>query len=108
MRLIPSRLRLSFQVALNLTNALEKGTACGWAIILLANNSPAEEPNAVPEKPPPGDELRLEKLLTLEIPMVESPSKYSQKSTEAPASVTVITADEVKKYGYRTLADILE
>jgi len=31
---------------------------------------------------------------------------YEQKSTEAPASVTVITSDEIKRYGYRTLADI--
>ncbi|MBM4255443.1 MAG: TonB-dependent receptor [Deltaproteobacteria bacterium] len=34
-------------------------------------------------------------------------SQYVQKVTEAPASVTIITADEIKKYGYRTLADIL-
>lgn len=34
-------------------------------------------------------------------------SQYEQKVTEAPASVTIITADEIKKYGYRTLADIL-
>lgn len=35
-------------------------------------------------------------------------SQYVQKVTEAPASVTIITADEIKKYGYRTLADILQ
>src|SRR5438445_3702943 len=43
----------------------------------------------------------------MEIPTVEAASKYKQKITEAPASVTIIGADEVKKYGYRTLADIL-
>lgn len=35
-------------------------------------------------------------------------SQYVQKVTEAPASVTIITAEEIKKYGYRTLADILQ
>ena len=38
---------------------------------------------------------------------VYSASKYEQKATEAPSSVSVVTADEIRKYGYRTLADIL-
>lgn len=48
-----------------------------------------------------------EKLLLQEIPSVYSASKYEQKVTEAPASVSIVTADEIKKFGYRTLADIL-
>lgn len=38
---------------------------------------------------------------------VYSASKHMQNATEAPASVTVVTADEIQKYGYRNLADIL-
>src|SRR5580704_9681294 len=38
---------------------------------------------------------------------VYSASKHMQSASEAPASVTVITADEIQKYGYRNLADIL-
>ncbi len=38
---------------------------------------------------------------------VYSASKHMQKASDAPSSVTVITRDEIQKYGYRTLADIL-
>ena len=52
-------------------------------------------------------ERSLEELMQIEIPTVIGASKYEQKVTEAPASVTVVTADEIKRYGYRTLADVL-
>jgi len=35
-------------------------------------------------------------------------SKVEQKVSEAPSPVTIITSEEIKKFGYRTLADILE
>ena len=43
-----------------------------------------------------------------EIPSVYSASKYTQKVTEAPSSITIVTSDEIRKYGYRTFADILQ
>jgi len=49
-----------------------------------------------------------EMLLFQEIPSVYGASKYQQKVTEAPSSVTIVTSDEIKKYGYRSLADILQ
>lgn len=52
-------------------------------------------------------ELSLEELMDTRIAKVVSASRYEQRITEAPASVTVITADEIRKYGYRTLADII-
>jgi iron complex outermembrane receptor protein len=48
-------------------------------------------------------ELSLEELMNIE---VVSASKKPQKMSEAPASVTVITANEIKQYGWRTLADL--
>jgi iron complex outermembrane receptor protein len=52
--------------------------------------------------------LTEEVLLFQQIPSVFSASKYEQKSTEAPSSVTIVTASEIRMYGYRTLADILQ
>jgi iron complex outermembrane receptor protein len=46
----------------------------------------------------------LEELMNIK---VYSASKYLQSSEAAPSLVTVVTADEIQKYGYRTLADIL-
>ncbi len=48
-----------------------------------------------------------EKLLFGEIPSVYTASKYEQKVTKAPASVSIVTADEIKKWGYRNFSDIL-
>lgn len=46
-------------------------------------------------------------LLFGEIPSVYTASKFEQKITDAPSSVSIVTAEEIKRYGYRTLADIL-
>ena len=48
--------------------------------------------------------LSIEELLSVE---VYTASKFPQKTTEAPANVTIITAADIKRYGYRTLANIL-
>jgi iron complex outermembrane receptor protein len=48
-----------------------------------------------------------ESLLFQEIPSVYSASKYEQKVTEAPSSVTIVTSEDIRKYGHRTLADVL-
>ncbi len=52
-------------------------------------------------------ELSLQDLMQIEVPTVVTASKHEQKATEAPAAVTVVTKDDIRKYGYRTLADIL-
>ncbi len=46
-------------------------------------------------------------LLFGDIPSVYTASKFEQKITDAPSSVSIVTAEEIKRYGYRTLADVL-
>ena len=51
--------------------------------------------------------MSLEDLMFIKIDSVEGASGFKQKVTEAPASVTIVTSEEIQRYGYRTLADIL-
>jgi len=57
------------------------------------------------EAAPDLTELPIESVLNME---VYSASKFIQKKTDAPSAVTVITAQNIKDYGYRTLADIVQ
>jgi outer membrane receptor for ferrienterochelin and colicins len=52
-------------------------------------------------------EMSVEQLMSVEVATVYGASKYEQKVTEAPASVSIVTRDEIRRYGYRTLADAL-
>jgi iron complex outermembrane receptor protein len=81
----------------------------GAAIGFLCIFGPADV-SAAKGDPAPGTsldltEMSLESLMNVS---VYSASKYEQKTTEAPSSVSVVTAEEIRKYGYRTLADILK
>lgn len=60
-----------------------------------------------PDQIATGQELSDETMLFQEIPSIFGASKYEQKVSEAPSSVSIVTAEEIKKYGYRTLTDIV-
>src|SRR6186713_1549412 len=69
-------------------------------IVLLAPSPAAEAQQPLPE-------LSLEELMGMDAGRVFGASERLQPVTEAPASVSFITAEEIRRYGYRTLADIL-
>jgi outer membrane receptor for ferrienterochelin and colicins len=52
--------------------------------------------------------LSIEDLAKVQVESVYGASKFLQKASDAPASVTVVTGEEIQKYGYRTLADLLK
>jgi iron complex outermembrane receptor protein len=51
--------------------------------------------------------LDLEQLMQMPVESVSGVSKYDQSIRQAPASVTVLTAADIRNYGWRTLADAL-
>ena len=51
--------------------------------------------------------LSIEDLAKLKVESVYGASKFLQKAADAPTSITVVTAEEIQKHGYRTLADVL-
>jgi iron complex outermembrane receptor protein len=52
-------------------------------------------------------DLSIEQLMQVRVDSVYGASKHEQKVTQAPSSVTIITAEEIRRFGYRTLADVL-
>jgi len=61
------------------------------------------------QAPPQPDlsQLGLEDLVKHQVDAVYGASKFLQKVADAPASITIITGEQIQKYGYRTLADAL-
>ena len=55
--------------------------------------------------PPDLTGLSLEELAKIDL--VYSASNYEQKVTAAPSSVSIVTAEEIRLYGYTTLSEIL-
>jgi iron complex outermembrane receptor protein len=70
-------------IALTLTTAAEAGTAPDLA------------------------DMSLEDLMEVRVESVYGASKHEQKITQAPSSVTIVNAEEIRRFGYRTLADVL-
>ena len=76
--------------------------ACAMAAVIMAvmTPSPAGAQTSLRD-------LTIEELMSLDAGMVFGASERLQPVTEAPASVSFITAQEIARYGYRSLADIL-
>jgi outer membrane receptor for ferrienterochelin and colicins len=94
--------------ALLLKLGIMVGSLCWWFLMSVGTTraqSDLPDPPDLPGTPTSGEE---ESIVFQNIPSVYGAVKYDQKTTEAPASITIITADQIKKYGYRNFTQILD
>jgi outer membrane receptor for ferrienterochelin and colicins len=70
-------------------------------LCLAASPVAAQTPRAVE------DLLALDIADLMKVEVVSAASKFAQPVTDAPSSISIITADEIHRFGHRTLADVL-
>jgi iron complex outermembrane receptor protein len=96
----PARFRVTFAIAI--LRPISIFCLAAWFLVLFL-----VLPVYGQKSPTDLSQYTIEDLMRTEVATVYSASKFQQKVTDAPASVTIVTADEIRKYGYRTLAEVL-
>jgi outer membrane receptor for ferrienterochelin and colicins len=91
----------SHQVAAALSRCF--GTILVLSVILILSGVAGAQEKK-PDLQADPTQLGLEELVKADI---FSASKHWQTVAEAPSSISIVTADQIQKYGYRTLAEIL-
>jgi len=81
------------------------GVVCICSLLLLCPAARAWAHEQGEAQPEDLTELSIQDLMNV---TVYGASKFDQTLSEAPSSVSIVTSDEIKKYGYRTLADVLK
>ena len=69
-------------------------------VMALAGSAPLAAQSSVTD-------LSIEEVMTLDGGQVFGASERMQPALDAPSSVSFVTAEEIRRYGYRTLSDIL-
>lgn len=83
-------------------------TSLFYAIAIVSADRMDAQLTPLPDtKPDALDSIPLEQLMQLPVEFVTGASKYEQNIQRAPASVTVLTAEDVRNYGWNTVADAL-
>jgi outer membrane receptor for ferrienterochelin and colicins len=79
--------------------------AASWLllVVMLGGSSVAAQ------QPAPGDlnGQNIEELLKMKVESVYGAAKFLEKAEDAATVVTVVTAEDIQKHSYRTLADVL-
>jgi outer membrane receptor protein involved in Fe transport len=72
-------------------------TLCALALVALARA----------DTPAPSGDTSPESVLFEILPVVEAATLHAQTLQEAPASITIISAEDIRTYGFRTLGEVL-
>lgn len=70
--------------------------------------SPCTRQALAQEQPVDLTGLSIEDLMKIEVASVYGASRFVQKVTEAPASIAIVTSEDIRTYGYRNLSDVLK
>jgi outer membrane receptor for ferrienterochelin and colicin len=91
-------------------SALTHPSSCILALALLLVAQAAQAQRPTPSEPPRTSAelaaLDLEQLMRIEV--VFAASKRAQQTRDVPSFVSVVTAQEIKEHGYRTIGDVLK
>lgn len=77
------------------------------AAFLLASPCWAQDPPKLDKPKVSLSEMSLEELAQVQVQTVYAASKHEQKTSDAPSTITIITREDIRQFGYRTLADAL-
>jgi iron complex outermembrane receptor protein len=99
------QLNPSDQRRISLRGACAVVAVCSIVAILCAIGWPTPALGADPA--PRLLHLSLDELSAIKVDTVYAASKFTEKVTDAPSSVTIVVREEIQRFGYRTLGDVI-
>lgn len=87
---------------------LAQPARCAAALLVVALPILCDTASAQPPEEPQADaKATLLQLMSAEVRSVFGASRYLERVIDAPATVSIVTSDEIERFGYASLADIL-
>jgi iron complex outermembrane receptor protein len=82
-------------------------TACPLLLAVVLAHASTAAAQAPPDPPGGLAGKSLEDLMAVDVGTVFGAAKREQRTSEAPSSVTILTAQDIRTFGWRTLAEVL-